>query len=625
MEQPTPTVTNKSYGSTTTTTSTPTNTPSLTRNPQSAGGRTVQTTESEPLLGEQWLAYESRTPPPPSPANEDATATTTNEHKPFYTDASTIDAGSDDDPHIGINVFTGNDDTLSYSRDDSTLGGDRYFRTNTTPRGSRLTMDGLLEEEPSLHHWGNIFLFGDNHRNGGRSSHRQVYFLVCFGLSVGIALCAVGALVYVEYWHHYGVDVLPADNATNIKHTTTTAIAGSSGIIPFERISRKSFDAVSKILDVELFHPNLLYRENVKKALQSEGGGSGSTPMEPFFKFGFPTGAFWTNLVLLPVVVNEKKGETSTTPMQQSQQQQNEQQSQPQKQQQGKRTLISSTNPKNTQVENQYSYPIVAYPYSFQWSSSGKLQVSYSASRRTIKPNSIQDAFAPDISFGSAQDITARHVTTFDSLSVSLRFYHNQDNIHSDRGYWESFIVQGSPYITVKYNGLTPELTALSDFVDIVCPPPMDQLAVKLDGATTSSSSLSFGNNNHNSTKKRRLSSTTSATGTDTSKMLGICDVSDDSTQHQKIITGVQFVLTTKEGLTWLLFASEPITFVFDKGARHTIVSKDLFGGVIRVALVPSAVSSNVGGSVSDDAVDLSYLASSPGVKRLIYHGESFD
>ena len=174
--------------------------------------------------------------------------------------------------------------------------------------------------------------------------------------------------------------------------------------------------------------------------------------------------------------------------------------------------------------------------------------------------------------------------------------------------------MQGSPYITVKYNGLTPELTALSDFVDIVCPPAMDQLTVKLDGESIAKMV---------NVTKRRLSSTTSATGTDTSKMLGICDVSDDSSQHQKIITGVQFVLTTKEGLTWLIFASEPITFVFDKGARHTISSKDLFGGVIRVALIPPAVSSNAEDSISGD-IDLTNLASSPGVKRLIYHGKSF-
>lgn len=557
----------KTYGSTGETTT-------LTRNEQSVGGGTAITNESEPLLGERWANDEDENPSTPAVSKIDET-------KPFYTDASTIDKeDSDDDPHIGINVFT--NDTLSYSRDDSTLGlNDRYWRGGT-PRGSRLTIDGMIEEEDDRRKGG---ILRSILPGGQGESNSQVYFLVCFGLSVGIALCSVAALLYVEYWHHYGVDVLPdpVNNGTGGGQVDKTSLDGSWHGVPFAKVTRESFgDPVSNILDVDLFHPSLLYRENAKKALQQESS------TEPFFKFAFPTGAFWTNLVLLPVS--------------------NKQQSQ---QQSGSRKLISSTNPKNSRSENQYSYPIVAYPYSYQWSSAGKLQASYSAARRTTKPDSIQDAFAPDISFGSAEDITARHVINFDSLSVSLRFYSEETT--SSSGYWESYIVQGSPYITARYYGLTPELTALSDFKDITCPPTMNQLKVKLTDEPDQSKPF-------NSTTTRRLSSTTSATGTDTSKMLGICDVSDDSTQHNKIISGVQFVISTKEGLTWLIFASEPITFVFDQNARRTIASKDSFGGVIRAALVPPA--SKADASMSFNSYDTNFLASSPGVKRLIYHGK---
>jgi hypothetical protein len=570
MDQTTPTTSNmKSYGSTE---------PSLRRNEVSVGGGTTLTTESEPLLGERWANEEDETPIPSHPTTP--ATSKLDESKPFYTDASTIDReDSDDDPHIGINVFT--NDTLSYSRDDSTLGlNDRYWRGGT-PRGSRMTIDEDIEEE-------------EGGRRGffmniipGQESNSQVYFLVCFGLAVGIALCSVAALLYVEYWHHYGVDVLPDP----VNGTGGGSGGGKVNIdaswhgVPFAKVARKSFgDPVSSIVDVDLFHPSLLYRENAKKALQEEA------VAEPFFKFPFPTGAFWTNLVLLPV---SNKPETQ------------------QEQQVSKRKLISSTNPNNSRSENQYSYPIVAYPYAFQWSSMGKLQASYSAARRTIKPDSIQDAFAPDISFGSSEDILSRHVVSFDSLSVTLRFY--TDDSTSSSGFWESYIVQGSPYVTARYYGLTPELTALSDFKDITCPPTMTQLKVKTDEQSTLAS---------NNSTKRGLSSTSSATGTDTSKMLGICDLSDESNQHSKIITGVQFIVTTKEGLTWLVFASEPITFVIDQNARHTIASKDLFGGVIRVALVPPA-SSNSNGSMSGNSVDNNYLAASPGVKRLIYHGKS--
>ena len=129
---PTPTVSNvkKSYGSTE---------PTLTRNEVSVGGGTAITNETEPLLGEKWL--DDRASTPASKADDTNT-------KPFYTDASTIDVEDSviDDPHIGINVVTNdyNQDSMSYSRDDSTLGiGDRYFRT--PKNGSRLTMEGSAE------------------------------------------------------------------------------------------------------------------------------------------------------------------------------------------------------------------------------------------------------------------------------------------------------------------------------------------------------------------------------------------------------------------------------------------------------------------------------------------------
>jgi hypothetical protein len=563
-EETTPTITNmKTYGSTN---ETPASS-ALKRNEQSVSGTSMVTNESEPLLGVDLLGGESTPTRKPSLPN------------PFYTDASTIEHDADD-PHIGINVFTNDSDTntLSYSRDldDSTLG-DRYFRGGSR-KGSTTQFDDIEEEEDDSK-IGMRILKTILPGKGGSSSG-QVYFLVCFGLAVGIALCAVAALAYVEYWHHFGVDVLPdpMGNGTDASGTGDGAVSdGSWHGVPFEKVSRDSFgDSVSSILDVELFHPSLLYRENAKKALDEE------SVAQPFFKFPFPTGAFWTNLVLLPVSSNKQ-------------------------QQAGRRVLAED--------KNQYSYPIVAYPYSFQWSPLGKLQASYSAARRTIQSDSIQDAFAPDITFGSVEAITARHVTKFDSLSVSLRFSSISGGKNSGiSGYWESYIVQGSPYVTARYYGLTPELTALSDFEDITCPPTMDQLKVKIDGQSTQTTSSST-----NSTK-RRLTSTTSATGTDTAKMLGICDVSDESTQHNKVITGVQFVVTTKEGLTWLVFASEPITFEFRQDARHAIASKDSFGGVIRVALVPPGSSKD--GSVVSNSFDFNYLASSPGVKRLIYHGK---
>lgn len=226
-----------------------------------------------------------------------------------------------------------------------------------------------------------------------------------------------------------------------------------------------------------------------------------------------------------------------------------------------------------------------------------------------MKANSIQDAFAPDITLGSKEDINTRHVVKFDSLSVTLGFY------SSSGGNWETYIVQGSPYITAKYSGLTPELTALSDFNDISCPPSSQ--------GESPSSQLSKGGERKLQQQEHRLmtSSSTSPEITPTAgKKLGICGISTDSSKQKKVITGVQFVATTKEKLTWLIFASEPLTFEFTQGARHVIQSREKYEGVIRLAVVPPPLTTTKSASVGDGE----HLATSPGVKRLIYHAGAY-
>ena len=615
---------------------------SLPRN-ESAGGATIQTNESEPLLGEQLLMGNDDNDHSGDDDDEDYVADVrvqsdssgfankrkerggqTNNHSKFPIigiDASPIDKEESDDafpldPHIGINVVTNNDmDTLSYSRDldDSTLfTNDRYFRSNGSAKKHPSAYSILEGDEGDEHgrkqkHGGILrILFGEI------ESDRPPYFLVCFGLAVGIALCAIAALGYVEYWHHYGVDVVPGGSTTSSGGTISkTTSEGTWQGVPFTKVSRESFgDPVSNILDVTLFHPSLLYQKSSQDTSgsttttlldttndnDSSGGDdknerrlasttiSSSTitsTAQPFLKVPFPTGSFWTNLVMLPVSTEKQQGRKL--------------QSNPQ----------SSASKANS---NQYSYPIVAYPYAFQWSPLGKLQASYSASRRTIKSNSIQDAFLPDLTMGSVEDIDKRHVVKFDCLSVTLRFSSNgEDGNKSSGGYWESYIVQGSPYITTKYSGLTPELTALSDFADISCPPMMMQQTLDQSGHS------------------RRTKVSASATD-GTSKMLGICDVSDSSTQHNKVISGVQFVVTTKEQLTWLVFVSEPISFQFNQGARRSIQSTGEFDGIIRVALVPPppTATTSLDNAVSTQSLDLEHLASSPGVKRLIYHAGAY-
>lgn len=283
--------------------------------------------------------------------------------------------------------------------------------------------------------------------------------------------------------------------------------------MPFPRVDRSDYgDPVSRIIDKKLFHPSLHY--------------NGSDSSREFI-FPFPTGAFWTNLVLDP------------TP------------------------------------DRGFSYPAVVYPYAYKWSAS-LLQVSYPTRHRKEDTRGIHDYFFPDLTLGTTETTSERHITRFDPLSVTLRYTHTTGS----GGYWETYLVQGSPYITVKYHNAAPSIRALSVFNDIYCP--------RDDGKTNTMS-------------------------------YGICDTSSDSEGHSTLLRGVQFILVTQEGMQWIMFASEPISLVFNEQERTTVLGDKPFNGVLRLALIPPPPSQ--GPSTPTTSVNNTVsVFSSTGLKRLIYH-----
>jgi Glycosyl hydrolase family 81 N-terminal domain len=161
----------------------------------------------------------------------------------------------------------------------------------------------------------------------------------------------------------------------------------------------KSNDPADLFLRKELFHPDLHY--------------SGSDPAR-IFNFAFPTGAFWTNLVLPPT------------------------------------------------ADRGISYPIVVYPYAYKWSDRS-LILSYPYNYRKEENIAIHDYFQPDLTFGVTQDTQSRYITNFDPLSVTLQY-------STGSGSWKSYLVQGSPYVTIEYNSATPTIRALSTFKTVACP-----------------------------------------------------------------------------------------------------------------------------------------------------------
>jgi len=359
-------------------------------------------------------------------------------------------------------------------------------------------------------------------------------------------------------------------------------------VVPFPKVDRADYgDPADKIVDTSLFEPRLLRTpssptEGDDDSLEEESENTTSTRFrrlaavkdiqsaKSLLKVPFPTGAFWTNLVL-----------KSTT-------------------------------------DNGLSYPIFAYPYGYKWSSSALL-TSYPPLRRKIDSKSIRDVFQPDLSFTSAEEVLMRHVVSFDPLSVSVRFLNSE---HAERSsYWESYLVRGSPYVTIMYRAATPMISPLSNFKSVMCPrddsgnykdtPSIDKAQV---GAVPQAAKGQNGTDG-----RRRVLDSPGGTW-------GVCSMtSGGEPQADVTLTGVQFLLQTQENLTWLVFASSPITLIYDAAGKRTVKASKPFTGVLRFALVPPPTDEsgvvNPGFSGMHDSVQLS---ASSGVKRLIYHASVY-
>eukprot|EP00979_Chaetoceros_neogracilis_P008553 scaffold1904_cov280-Chaetoceros_neogracile.AAC.15 len=90
----------------------------------------------------------------------------------------------------------------------------------------------------------------------------------------------------------------------------------------------------------------------------------------------------------------------------------------------------------------------------------------------------------------------------------------------------------------------------------------------------------------------------------------------------QVTLHGVQFLFQTQENLTWLIFASDPITLTLDRSKR-SIQSDEKFTGIIRFALLPPPLEGNSISKIGNQYKSFS-LSESIGVKRLIYHAHSY-
>jgi len=207
------------------------------------------------------------------------------------------------------------------------------------------------------------------------------------------------------------VMVLASDNSSNALGGPASGYKSGPRFdyIPFPVVDREKYnDPATSIVYPDLFDPTLLFQGTKASARTNR-------TVDPLLKVPFPTGAFWTNLVVEPT------------------------------------------------KDRGFSFPIVVYPYAYKWSKH-LLQASYPPLRRKVDETSIRDTFNPDVTFGTLEKVAKRHIMAFDSLSVTTRFFVETG------GFWESYMVMGSPYITIKYQDATPDIHALSTFSDVTCP-----------------------------------------------------------------------------------------------------------------------------------------------------------
>lgn len=93
------------------------------------------------------------------------------------------------------------------------------------------------------------------------------------------------------------------------------------------------------------------------------------------------------------------------------------------------------------------------YPYGIKTLDVG-IQVSYGASRRQVSSAAITDTFGIDLQISATQGFVSRAVETYDNVSVTIGYK------TANMGKYRGFFVKSSPYVTVYFDGATPVISS---------------------------------------------------------------------------------------------------------------------------------------------------------------------
>lgn len=157
------------------------------------------------------------------------------------------------------------------------------------------------------------------------------------------------------------------------------------------------------------------------------------------------------------------------------------------------------------------------YPYGVKTTDAG-VQVSYGASRRAVSQIAITDPFVADLQIGSTQAFVGRAVESYDNTSVTV-CYRTAVN-----GKFRTYLVKGSPFVTVVYENATPLIS---------------------------------------------------------SPLMKITTVDSRVVRNSP---GIQYIVTLGNFQKWLVYCSEPVALVWKE---NTLYSPNPIRGYIRVSILP--------------------------------------
>jgi endo-1,3(4)-beta-glucanase len=104
------------------------------------------------------------------------------------------------------------------------------------------------------------------------------------------------------------------------------------------------------------------------------------------------------------------------------------------------------------------------YPYGIKTLDAG-VQVSYGAFRRQVSSNAITDIFMVDLQISATQAYASRSIESYDNVSVTMAYKTQPSGStgngnSNNKGNYKGVFVKGSPFVTVVFDGATPIISS---------------------------------------------------------------------------------------------------------------------------------------------------------------------